>query len=163
MHAILQMWRCNIPSLQNCVRHWFEMKSNALNFWRLFQKLFLARTIFQKQKQNFISKWMEGGKARPRFAWATEWGPTPSIAFEMKLCFCFWNLVRSKKSFWNNLQKLSAFDSISNQWCTQFCIHEVDKTWWKTTSEFSKNGRTSLTPCKGLICFSCCSIQKNFV
>ena len=30
-----------------------------------------------------------------------------------------------QKSSWINLQKLSAFDFISNQWCTQFCRCDV--------------------------------------
>ena len=75
-HAILQRWNVATSHLQNCVHHWFEMKSNALNFWRLIQELFLARTIFQKQKQNFISihAEREGAKRAPL------WGPALSYS-----------------------------------------------------------------------------------
>ena len=77
---------------------------------------------------------MEGGKARPRFARAHS---PYSIWNEILLLKCC-----APKKFWNNLQKLSAFDFISNQWRAQFCIHEVDELDEKKTSEFSKNAVT---------------------
>ena len=117
-------------------RHWFGMKWNTSQLLANdFRNLFVMRTHFFKsiiqkaRRQNFPSFFRERKGAGPqRGARAKRGRALPSsIPHEMKFCFCFWNMVRAKKSFWNNLQKLSAFDFISNQWRTQFCRYDV---WW---------------------------------
>ena len=79
--------------LQNCARHWFEMKSNALNFWRLIQELFWRAPYFKsKNKTSFQFMRNERGKSVPPYG-----GPPPLVPHERKVCFCFWNMVRAKK------------------------------------------------------------------
>ena len=86
--------------LQNCVRQWFEMKSNTSQFLKIISETFLARITFQKQKQTFISWGSERGAKRARALRGPPYGgPPPFVPHEMKVCFLLLKCGARQKSF----------------------------------------------------------------
>ena len=64
----------------------------------------------------------EGGQSAPALCAGPPMGARPpSDPHEMKVCFCFWNVMRAKKVSEIIFKNWDVFDFISNHWRTQFC------------------------------------------